>query len=170
MLVRPDAELQASFLAALAEFRAEGRYLDLDPVRLAEPEAFAAWVDAVRRQALRDEPRPDGWRPTTMLWWVVQGEYVGRVALRHVLTPQTAGVGGHVGYDVRPSARRRGHATAMLRAALPYARSLGLPEILVTCDRDNEPSRRVIAAAGGEPLDPYHDELRFRVPTGTPYR
>lgn len=170
MLIRPDPSLRASFLAALAEFRAEGRYLDLDPEWLAEPEAFAVWVDAVRRQALRDEPRPAGWRPTTMLWWVVQGEYVGRVALRHVLTPATAGVGGHVGYDVRPSARRRGHATAMLRAALPFARSLGLPELLITCDRTNEPSRRVIAAAGGEPLDPYNNELRFRVPTGTPYR
>ena len=170
MLVRPDAALRESFLTALAEFRAEGRYLELDPARLAEPDAFAAWVAAVRRQALRDEPRPASWRPTTMLWWVVDGEYVGRVALRHVLTAETAGVGGHLGYDVRPSARRRGHATAMLRAALPWARGLGLPEVLITCDRGNEPSRRVIAAAGGEPLDPYNNELRFRVPTGTPSR
>lgn len=105
-----------------------------------------------------------------MLWWLADGEYAGRIALRHVLTATTAGIGGHVGYDVRPSARRQGHATAMLRAALPWARRLGLPEILVTCDRTNDPSRRVILAAGGEPLDPYNDELRFRVPTGPPYR
>jgi predicted acetyltransferase len=58
----------------------------------------------------------------------------------------------------------------MLRAALPFARTLGLPELLITCDRTNEPSRRVITAAGGQPLDPYNNELRFRVPTGPPYR
>jgi predicted acetyltransferase len=170
MLVRPDARLRESFLEALAEYQAEGRYVELDGVRLADPVAFAAWVEAVRRQALRAEPRPAPYGPTTMLWWVVQGRYVGRVALRHVLTARTAGVGGHVGYDVRPSARRQGHATAMLRAVLPWARRLGLPEVLVTCDRDNDPSRRVIVAAGGEALDAYNNELRFRVPTGPPYR
>jgi predicted acetyltransferase len=170
MLVHPDPALRASFLTALAEYRAEGRYLDLDPARLSDPDAFARWVDAVRRQALRDEPRPEHYRPTTVLWWVEGEEYLGRIALRHVLTARTAGEGGHVGYDVRPSARRRGHATAMLRAVLPWARRLGLPEVLVTCDRGNVASRRVIVAVGGEPLDPYNNELRFRVPTGTPYR
>jgi predicted acetyltransferase len=169
-LVRPEAALRESFLEALAEYQAEGRYAELDREALSDPERFGAWVEALRRQVRKDEPRPPGWGPTTILWWVVEGHYVGRVALRHVLTAATAGVGGHVGYDVRPGARGRGHATAMLRAALPWARGLGLPEVLVTCDRRNERSRRVIVAAGGAPLDPYAGELRFRVPTGPPYR
>ena len=36
--------------------------------------------------------------------------------VRHRLTPALSEVGGHIGYAVRPSARRRGHATALLRS------------------------------------------------------
>ena len=39
-----------------------------------------------------------------------------------------------------------GHATAMLAAALPVARSLGIDPALLTCDDDNIASRKVIEA------------------------
>jgi predicted acetyltransferase len=74
-------------------------------------------------------------------------------------------MGGHIGYDVRPSARRRGHATAMLRAALPVARGLGIESALVTCDEDNVASRKVIEANGGVFEDQRGDKLRFWIPT-----
>src|SRR5690242_3199976 len=86
-----------------------------------------------------------------MLWWVDGDEYLGRIAIRHRLTAQLRASGGHIGYDVRPSARRRGHATAMLRAALPVARALGVDSALVTCDAGNVASRRVIERNGGVP-------------------
>jgi predicted acetyltransferase len=57
--------------------------------------------------------------------------------------------GGHSGFDMRPKVRRQGHATAMLAAALPKARELGLHHVLITCDEDNTGSRRVIEANGG---------------------
>jgi predicted acetyltransferase len=74
-------------------------------------------------------------------------------------------VGGHIGYDVRPSARQRGHATAMLAAALPVARGLGIDRVLVTCDDDNIASRKVIEASGGVLEDQRGDKLRYWVPT-----
>jgi predicted acetyltransferase len=52
-------------------------------------------------------------------------------------------------YDVRPSARRRGHATAMPAPALPVARGLGIDRVLVTCDVSNTGSRKVVEANGG---------------------
>jgi predicted acetyltransferase len=99
------------------------------------------------------------------MWWVEQDEYLGRIAVRHRLTAQLREVGGHIGYDVRPSARRRGHATAMLRAALPVVRSLGINSALVTCDVDNVASRKVIERNGGVLEDQRGDKLRFWVPT-----
>jgi predicted acetyltransferase len=60
--------------------------------------------------------------PCTTLWWVDGPAHLGRIAIRHRLTPWLREVAGHIGYDVRPSARRRGHATAMLAAALPVPR------------------------------------------------
>jgi predicted acetyltransferase len=61
----------------------------------------------------------------------------------------------------RPSARERGHATAMLAAALPVARGLGIGHALVTCDDDNLASRKVIEANGGVLEDQRAVKLRY---------
>jgi predicted acetyltransferase len=74
---------------------------------------------------------------------------VGCVRLRLGLTPDLENEGGHVGYDVRPSARRRGYGTTLLRLALVEARALGLERVLVTCDDDNIGSIQVIERNGG---------------------
>ena len=77
------------------------------------------------------------------------GEYVGSLAIRHDLNDFLAAEGGHIGYSVRPSARRRGHATDALRQALPVCRDLGLNRVVLTCDDDNLGSATVIEANGG---------------------
>lgn len=160
----------------MAEFRAEGRGSSGDNTmigaelrefgdRWAAPEEFAGYVDWLRSQALEESPRPDGYVPSTTLWWVQDDDYLGRLAIRHRLTPRLREVGGHIGYDVRRSARRRGHATAMLRAALPVAYGLGIESALLTCDVENVASRRVIEANGGVLEDQRGGKWRFWVPT-----
>jgi predicted acetyltransferase len=173
----PTVRVRRSFLAAMAEFRGEGRGSAEDQTMIgkeirelglawsATPDGFASYVQALLDQAREDSLRPDGYVPSTTMWWVQDEEYLGRIAVRHRLTPQLREVGGHIGYDVRPSARRRGHATAMLRAALPIARSLGIESALVTCDVDNIASRKVIERNGGVLEDQPGDKLRFWVPT-----
>jgi predicted acetyltransferase len=168
-LCPPTVEVWASFVAAMAEFQAEGRDGARDywqgGERWSTPAHFREYVRWLREQALADSPRPPGYVPATMLWWIDGHDYLGRLAIRHRLTPQLREVGGHIGYDVRPSARRRGHATAMLRAALPVARRLGIDPALVTCDVDNVASRRVIERHGGVLGDRGSGKLRFWVPT-----
>lgn len=93
------------------------------------------------------------------------GVYFGRLDIRHRLTPALLVVGGHIGYAVRPSARRQGHATAMLRAALPVAHELGIVQALVTCDASNEGSRRAIERNGGVLEDQRGAKLRFWIAT-----
>jgi predicted acetyltransferase len=117
------------------------------------------------RGRLEGSPRPAGHVPATALWWTEGAEYLGRLAIRHRLTPRLLTIGGHIGYDVRPTARRRGHATAMLAAALPMAHELGIDLALVTCDVANIASRKVIEANGGVLEDERDGKLRFWVPT-----
>jgi predicted acetyltransferase len=131
---------------------------------LEEPRKFGAHVDRLASWSL-GEDLPAGWVPVTELWYVEADEFLGQLSIRHHLTPELRLVGGHVGYDVRPSARRRGHATEMLRQALPIAKQLGIDPALLTCDRTNIASRRVIERCGGTLEGETPEKLRFWVPT-----
>jgi predicted acetyltransferase len=174
-LSEPVVGVRESFLAAMREFAAEGRGAPTDRTMVGDeirdhaatwssPDGFAGYVRQLRGQAAEDAPRPEWFVPCTTLWWVEGTDYLGRIAVRHRLTDRLLEVGGHIGYDVRPTARRRGHATAMLAAALPVAAGLGIESALVTCDSDNVGSRRVIEANGGVLEDERGGNLRFWVP------
>lgn len=91
--------------------------------------------------------------PHRVLWWVDGDTYLGVVRIGLQLNDELLEYGGHIGYDVRPSARGRGHATALLAAALEEAASLGLTEVLLTCALENTASRRVIERNGGRLVD-----------------
>jgi len=132
---------------------------------LADPGAFVAFTRRLHDLSLPGTPRPEGKVPETLLWWVDGDEYLGRLSIRHQLTDALREFGGHIGYMVRPSARGQGHAGAMLAAALPIARDLGIDPALLTCDADNVGSRRVIESNGGVLEDQREDKLRFWVPT-----
>jgi predicted acetyltransferase len=166
-LVAPTTRLKRSFLDALVEYQREGRYTELDPQTLSEPGAFAAYLHELAGEALPDTPRRAGIVPQTTLWWVHGQVFLGRLSIRHRLTAALCQVGGHIGYDVVPSARRRGHATAMLRAALPIASELGIDPALVTCDANNVASRKAIERNGGRLWQADDDKLRFWISTGS---
>jgi predicted acetyltransferase len=173
----PTTDLQESFLAGVAEFVAEGRGGPDDDSMLGHwihtyssswqtAAGFSAFVDYLLADRLEQTPRDESWVPCTT-WWYVDGDhYLGRLALRHRLNPHLLEVAGHIGYDVRPSARRRGHATAMLHEALPLAAELGIEQALLTCDVDNVGSYTVIEANGGVLEDIRQGKRRYWVPTG----
>jgi predicted acetyltransferase/uncharacterized protein YndB with AHSA1/START domain len=88
--------------------------------------------------------------PSTVLFAFEGERIVGRVAIRHRLTPYLEKVAGHVGYVVVPEFRGRGHAGAMLRLTLRIARDeLGISRVLITCDEDNVASIRTVEKCGG---------------------
>lgn len=124
-----------------------------------------AYVDRLLADTREGTARPDGYVPSTHLWWVDGTTYLGRVHIRHRLTPTLRRVGGHIGYYVVPPFRGQGHATAMFAAALPIAAALGVDCALVTCDVANSASRKVIEGRGGLLEDEAEGKLRFWVPT-----
>jgi predicted acetyltransferase len=171
-LITPDTRLKPSFLAAMAEFADEGRTGDGSGIgsdlerwtgRWESEEGFAEYV--AEKVAERERVEDPDWVLCTNLWWADGDEYIGRMSIRHELNDWLAEVGGHIGYDVRRSRRREGHATAMLAAALVIARDLGMERVLLTCDDDNIASRRVIERNGGVLEDERHGKLRYWVPT-----
>ncbi len=154
-LVEPGIEWEAAFHSMAHDLAAHGerRYVD----GLAD---FPAYVQRLRADALGLD-LPAGHVPQSTYWGIVSGEIVGNIRLRHRLTPALERLGGHVGYDVRPSRRGKGHATAMLALLLERARDLGLARVLITCDADNAASARVIEKNGGQLAERY-----YSAPTG----
>jgi predicted acetyltransferase len=169
-LVDPTTRARTSFLAAVAEFHADRDFpvpwfvTDIPPRALTDEPGFTAYVLRLLTERQEEAPRPPGFVPMTTLWWVEEDRFLGRLAIRHRLTPALERAGGHIGYDVRPSARRQGHARAMLAAALPFAKTtLGIDEALLTCDETNVASRRVIEASGGRYVDTIGGKRRYWV-------
>lgn len=75
---------------------------------------------------------------------------VGIIDFRHHIDHPILSVwGGHIGYSVRPTERRKGYATEMLRLNLMNCKNHGLEKVLVTCDFDNIASKKTITANGG---------------------
>jgi predicted acetyltransferase len=111
-------------------------------------EPWAAYLRALEQHRRGLDLAP-GWVPDTFLAATVDGDVVGRVSIRHELTEGLTNLGGHIGYAVRPGYRRRGFATEILRQSLIIARSIGIDEVLVTCDDDNVASATIIERLGG---------------------
>ena len=177
----PGARFHESVLTALSEYHAEGRHVDLDATPFEDPEEFARYCAALNGAVARPgepdfylarlygTPVPgewvDGYVPQTVLWWVAGDEFLGRLSIRHHLTPHLLHHGGNIGFEVRPDARRRGHATAMLAAALPLAAALGIDPARIDCEADNVASRRVIERNSGVFDEERDGSLFFWLPT-----
>lgn len=153
-LIDPTERLHASWLEARDEW-GRGVHQDGAGLWLAEdldvdtPEGFSAWLGRLRREADTSVPPEEGKVHATYWWVVEQGTYLGAITLRHALNDYLRAVGGHIGFGIRPSARRRGLARWALGAVLPRAHALGLDRVLITCDDDNVASARTIEANGG---------------------
>ena len=94
---------------------------------------------------------PEGYVPNSTFWLIDANDQIVAVAnIRHELTEDLMKLGGHIGYGVRPSARRKGYATEILRQSLIQVRSMGIGNMRVTCDKDNLGSARAIILNGGE--------------------
>jgi predicted acetyltransferase len=142
-LMEPNATWQAAFLAMAAEYAAAGDLRYQGAVT-----DFAGYLQRVADDAVGSRLPPGYVRQTT--YWGVEGtRIVGGIRLRYDLTPMLCQLGGHVGYDIRPSMRGQGYGTLLLTLTLVRARQAGLTRVLITCDTANIASARVIEKNGG---------------------
>ena len=74
------------------------------------------------------------------------------IDVRHELTNEfLRNYAGHIGYGVRPTERKKGYATQMLALALEFCKNnLKLEKVMISCDKENEGSRKTIVKAGGK--------------------
>lgn len=148
-LIAPTTDLHAAFLDCHHEWgpglHEDGFGLGPDD-DVESPEGFAAWVEQ-RLRLSHPIGTPCPKEPHASFRWIVEdGRILGGFALRHVFDDAR----GHIGYGVRPSARRRGLATWALGELLGEARvAPGVDRVLIVCEPDNLASARTIERNGG---------------------
>lgn len=145
-LVKPDQRYKKSYLQALKEFSQEGRSLEYRGLQ--SDEDFDFYLDRVDKFPL-GIGLPDGFVPETVLWLVDDEEFIGEASIRHMLNYLLLRVGGHIGYVIRPSKRKKGYGKQILKLALATAKSLGIKKALLTCDETNIGSAKIIESNGG---------------------
>ncbi|MFF0527559.1 GNAT family N-acetyltransferase [Nocardia amikacinitolerans] len=137
-LIAPTTRLHAAWLEARAEW-GPGLHEDGFGLRASDEvesaDGFAAWV-----------ARMSGARSCTYRWIIEGDRVLGGIALR---SDEFAERSGHIGYGIRPSARRRGLATWALGRMLDEARALGMDRVLAICAADNLASAKTIERHGG---------------------
>ena len=150
MLVEPGMEYAEEIMAYRQEMLDAGS--DMDGCgSLRRCERAQDWVD-FNLLLKNKETVPERWVVSTQFAYVrkLDGRILGMLQVRHYLNDYLREYAGHIGYSVRPSERRKGVATAMLREALPFCKSIGLDRVMIACELDNPGSRGTILNNGGE--------------------
>lgn len=155
-LVQPSIAYRDSFIALAREFQANGetRYEALLPHLESD---FASYVQMLEKQE-KGIGLQKGHVPQTTFWSIEDGKVIGVIRIRHSLTPALKAVGGHIGYQIRPSRRRKGYGTRQCALSLDVVREWGWEKVLITCDDDNIGSARIIEANGGILWDVHQPE------------
>jgi len=148
LILRPPVLSDESTLRlADVELERDGSNFLLDGYQETEID-FQDYLDRVENSRLGVNLLP-GRVPSTFLLAIVDGEIVGRTSIRHELNEWLSDFGGHIGYAVRPDFRRRGYASEILAQSLSIASELGVTNVLMTCNDDNQASIKVIEKHGG---------------------
>lgn len=176
-LARPDVRLHASWAEAMAEHHPESPHVNGGGLwMLPEEEQWDLTEDGCRRLVgvlIAEATRPPDPEDTVVpceYYWVTDSaeKVVGFLALRTRLNDWLLNEGGHIGYSVRPSRRRQGHASRALALAVRRAAELGIDRALVTCDDDNAASARTIERNGGVYEDTRNGKRRYWIETRQP--
>jgi len=145
-LVKPTILLKTAYLAMLADWKTSQEKMVPFSLRY-DTTDFQKFIE--KNEYF--EKYPDTGFVCNSTFWLLNetGQVVGTSNIRHRLNDKLLQSGGHIGYGIRPSYRRKGYATAILALSLLEAKKLGIKRALVTCDKGNIGSEKVIRKNGG---------------------
>lgn len=148
-LIRPHIDYKETYLEALAEYHAEGRYSYQDIGTLQND--FEGFIKAMKTEkGYPHQPYQDWVEPVpeTIVWLVKDGKYIGTVDIRHRLNWHLEKWGGHVHFNIRPSMRGKGYGLKILQKAVPIINYLGIDKALITIDPTDEASKHIVENVG----------------------
>lgn len=147
-LLRFDEIDELDYLIYIKEWEDSGEKI----VPMASARAEVSFDDFLKRmrERERDEIREKGLVPATLYFLVDEKNKIcGALDIRHELNEYLEKFGGHIGYGIAPSERKKGYGKIQLKLGLEKAKKIGLKKVLITCDDNNIGSAKTIEACGG---------------------
>ena len=148
-LIEPTMEYVQQIRVYRKEFIDSGSSMDGTGAlrKIEDPREWVEYSDKLKNPGTV----PEGLVPATQYIFVREEDQkiVGMLQIRHCFNDYLEKYGGHIGYSVAPSERRKGYATQMLGLALPECKELGMDKVLITCIQGNEGSKGTILNNGG---------------------
>lgn len=147
-LVFPTNEHKEKILGFKNEFLENGETVIYGSGGLDRIKDFDEWLFKIKQDRIKDTAT----RVKSTLFIAIRkrdDKIVGIIQIRHKLNEKLLLYGGHIGNSVRPTERRKGYVTEMIRLALNKCSKLGIKKVLMTCDVENIGSEKSIINNGG---------------------
>lgn len=145
-LVKLDKKYKTQLFDMMDEWKSSGEKIIPYAIRKTDYRDFDNYLESLE---VKDNERglvPDS---TFFALDTDRNIFVGAVNIRHYLNESLLLNGGHIGDGVRPSERRKGYATEMIRLALEECKKIGIDRVLMVCYKDNIGSAKSIKNNGG---------------------
>lgn len=149
-LISPNLNLKDQIEEYKREFIVNSDSMD-GCAGLGDVENFEEWIQILKDNSDVKTVR-DGFVTSSTYLAVreLDNKIVGMIDIRHFLNDYLKIFGGHIGYSVRKSERKKGYAKMMLSLALEECRKINISRVLITCSKDNIPSMKTILSQNGE--------------------
>ena len=92
---------------------------------------------------------PKGYVRQSIYWLVSDNKPIGIGKIRYALTEESRKNGGNIGYAIDPIYRNLGYGSILLSKLISQAKALNIKEILLTVDKGNVYSKKVVEKNGG---------------------
>ncbi len=131
-----------------------------NPVKGMSYDDYKQWLKQQHNWSLGKD-LPNGYVGQTIYWLYDNGIPVGIGKIRHALTEHSRKFGGNIGYAISNKYRGNGYGTIILKLLLEKAKDIKLEEKLLTVEKTNPASKRVIEKNGGKLIDENEERWFF---------
>lgn len=133
----PEKKHEKQYIEMIQEILDNKETIIPNALQLKEGENYDDFLERIKNNREGKNLKPGRWKST--LYFIIDDEekIVWAVHIRHELNDELRFDGGNIGYGIKPSERKKWHATIGLKLALEKCKELWLDKVLLTCGKNN---------------------------------